>query len=128
MTTPEELAEYLNRHVPQEWRSGFPWTSFSPTWRPTVEQLSQQWLNDAEFGAFQLGQFLMTPDGELISSAVSLVMPPLAQEDAELVEAALKMAATAKTREQRKAAIIMAGVGVVLFAGAIFSGQGSNKA
>jgi hypothetical protein len=126
MSTSAELANYLNRRIPEEWRTGYTWL-FGPSGRPSVEQLAQQFSSDAEFTALQVGKFLATPNGQLISCAVAFLIPPLSREDAELVEAALMMAATARTKEQRQAALFAAVVGIALFAGAILSSQSSNR-
>lgn len=93
-----------------------------------VEQLAEHvHVSDAEFSALRVGKFLATPDGQLISCAVAFLIPPLSREDAEHIKAALMMAATARTKEQRQAALFAAVVGIALFAGATLSSQSSNR-
>jgi hypothetical protein len=84
--------------------------------RPSAEELAEQLLADAEFGAIRLGTFLDTPDGELLVTAVELVSPPFYRDDIELLVAALKLAARIQQRQQRLGGVLIGAAAVALVA------------
>ena len=64
-----------------------------PSSRPTADELAHELLTDAEFEALQLGTWLNTTNGKVISEAVEMVLPPFYRQDAELLVEALQLAA-----------------------------------
>jgi hypothetical protein len=76
---------------------------------PTAEELADEFLEDADFRALQLGTWLGTPDGASIADAVALVIPPQYRTVFNLAVDGLKLAADAQTRDERKDAAKFAG-------------------
>lgn len=114
-TEQQTLTEYLAKFT-EGWPRYQPWG-----WTPyaglssglNVDQVAAELLADAEFRALKLGTWLSTPEGEFIAAAVTALMPPLYQQDADLLVAALQMAAKQQQSEARKtivAATAVAGV------------------
>jgi hypothetical protein len=134
MIKREEIAALLDRRVA--------WTRMpGPSWlyperyrweaRPTVEQLAQELLHDAEFRALRLGTWLGTVDGEVITEAVEMVTPPFYRQDVELLVEALQLAAALQASEgQEKAGkLALSAIGAAaLVALAIASSGGSRAA
>lgn len=71
---------------------------------PTIEKFVQDLLADPEFKLLQLGSWLETTDGEIISEAVELVIPPIYRSEYKFVVKGLKLAAEAQRKEGRRAA------------------------
>lgn len=80
---------------------------------PTARQLADEFLNDADFRALQLGTWLRTPDGAALADAVVLVIPPEYRTVFNLAVEGLKLAADAQAQGDRNNAAKLAG-GVVL--------------
>jgi hypothetical protein len=72
-------------------------TPMDPYWMqtslPGVEALATELLDDAEFRAIQLGTWLNTPDGQLISSVVLTLVPAVYRPETKLLIRALQLAA-----------------------------------
>ena len=77
---------------------------YGPPSRPTVEEIANWYLEQAEFRALKLGGWLGTEDGEIIAGAVEQFLPPLYKQDAELLVEALKLAAKMQQKEGLKVA------------------------
>jgi hypothetical protein len=60
---------------------------------PTVESMARELLEDSEFRALRLADWLRSPDGQLIAEAVSLVIPADGRLEYELAVEALRLAA-----------------------------------
>jgi broad specificity phosphatase PhoE len=58
-----------------------------------VEQFAQDLVADAEFRSLQLGTWLGTTDGEVIETAVGVVIPPIYKPEYDLAVNGLKLAA-----------------------------------
>lgn len=97
--------------------------------RATPEGLAGELLDDAEFRALELGTWLGTTQGQVITKAVEMVTPPFYREDVELLVAGLTLAAQMQaTKGQREAGKVALGViglvAVLLILGRL--GGGSN--
>ncbi len=127
VTKQEQIAQFLVQYIklprgytPQAWASQpwlempFPYTV--PSTRPTAEQLAHELLAMSEFRALQLGTWLNTTNGQVITEAVEMVSPPFYRQDIELLVEALQLAAQLQAHEgQDKAgkvalAVIVAGL------------------
>lgn len=120
MTKQEQIAQFLDQHItlpraaaPYAW-AGHPWIpGVYPMQRarPTYEQVANELLGIAEFRALQLGTWLGTTDGQVITEAVEMVTPPFYREDVELLVEGLKLAAQLQAlKSQDKAGKIALGV------------------
>lgn len=102
-----QIVDYLRRRatfIPNVY--GHPWGRTA--WQqplPTVDQFAQGLVADAEFRSLQLGTWLGTTDGEVIETAVGMVIPPIYKPEYELAVDGLKLAA----RLQQQAGQEMAG-------------------
>jgi hypothetical protein len=86
-------------------------------WRPnplpSPEQYAQLVLADAEFRALQLGTWLGTTDGQIISQAVGEIMPPLFRPEYDLLVNGLTLAASLQAQDGQQVANRVA-VGVLV--------------
>lgn len=134
LTKQQQLAEFLNRTVlwsraPIRY-GGLPLLSaydhlyVQP--RPTAEEIARQWIELEEFRALKLGTWLNTPEGELVAQAVEMVLPPFYKQDAQLLVAALRLAADMQQRQQRFAGGLALGAVAVLAVLALTGGEGSG--
>ena len=113
MTKQEQIADFLNRYVTNLPRSyGWYRQSLNPFggWqqRPTIEAVARELLGVAEFRELQLGTWLGTTDGEILTAAVEMVVPMFYVEDVELLVNALKIAAELQHKEGRQRALLTA--------------------
>lgn len=124
MTKQEDIATFLNRYVqafprcPRPWRESldpYGWQGLPE--RPSKEAIARELLGVAEFRALQLGTWLNTTDGQIITEAVEMVMPPFYAEDVELLVEALKLAAAIQQREGRGKAVVGSILGVAAIVG-----------
>jgi hypothetical protein len=119
MSGQEDITRFVHAYTDQWPRLGCISSSLG-VHRYTPETLAQELLNSAEFRALQLGTWLGTPDGELISAAVHAVMPPPYRQDIDLLIEALKIAAKAQQKDAREKAIAtgvgLAALGVLIAA------------
>jgi hypothetical protein len=85
-------------------------------WQPklTAEELANQLLSDAEFRSLQLGTWLGTPAGHLITEAVSLVISPAYEPAFSFIISCLQLAADMQSQEGRQKAFNYAFVGAGL--------------
>jgi hypothetical protein len=95
MADQQAIAEYLRRSVPftQPLPSRRRYVARAPIqWfpLPTSQDLAEQWLNNAEFRALQLGTWLNTSDGQILAAAVESVLAPGYREEFELLVDALE--------------------------------------
>jgi len=104
MTTPQEIASYVDRKV-QNWPRAHV-AVFDGRFRqhPTADELAREFLADTEFEALNLGRFLDTPDGQLMQAGVSLVFPPFVAADTKVIADALVLAAEAQRRGKHRVA------------------------
>ncbi len=91
-----------------------PWASHQRIWRlnplPSPEDYARTLLADSEFRALQLGTWLGTTDGEIISCAVAQVIPPLCRPEYEFLVNGLTLAANLQAQEgKRKAGAVALG-------------------
>jgi hypothetical protein len=129
MASQAEITDFLERFA-ADWprlRELFPnnWTGLWPQMRlvseqRSVEQIALNLFTNAEFRALQLGDWLNTPDGELLVAAAEAIAPSLYRQDIELLVAALKLAAKMQQDDGRKraatAALLVAAGGALLVA------------
>ncbi len=106
MTKQAQITDYMQRRFGQGPIAGPTWARpFDPYgWpRPTPQLLAEQLLQDAEFRALQLGSWLGTTDGRVITAAVEAVSPPFYRADIDLLVAALQRAAELQQEGQQVA-------------------------
>jgi hypothetical protein len=84
---------------------------------PTIQQIANDLLADAEFKGLQLGGFLNTPTGEFLEQAVQMIVPRALSPEFELIVAGLKLAADRQQGEKWGKALLA--VGGSLLAGAV---------
>lgn len=82
-------------------RHRYGWPLAARTSLPSAEGLADELLADAGFRALKLGTWLGAPDGQLISDAVSGVIPPEYQPVFSLTVDPLRLAAQRQTREEQ---------------------------
>ena len=116
--TPEQITQFLDSYIshwPRDpywpWARyyGIGWTQPPIAHSTTPGEVARDLLANAEFRALQLGTWLNTPDGELITAAVEAITPPPYREDIELLAEALKLAAQAQRGEGIGRAILTTG-------------------
>jgi hypothetical protein len=139
MTKQQQIALFLDQHVTlpratspfgwagQHWR-GEPYGFAQP--RPTHQQVAHELLAIPEFRALQLGTWLGTTNGEIITEAVEMVTPPFYREDVELLVEALKLAARFQAQEGqgRAGKIALGAIGVAALFAIGMSGAGGQAA
>lgn len=120
-----QIADFLRRRVVFARNAyGYPWGRAYAGWHtlPTAEQFAKDLLADAEFRSFQLGTWLGTTDGEVITTAVATVIPPMYQPEFDLAVDGLKLAARMQQQEGQKVALSIIGAGLI-GAGLIYAGR-----
>ncbi len=120
-----KIADFLRRRVTFVQNAyGYPWGRAYARWHtlPSPEQFAKDLLADAEFRSFQLGTWLGTTDGEVITTAVSMVIPPMYQPEFDLAVDGLKLAAHMQQQEGQKVALSIVGVSLI-GAGLIYVGR-----
>ena len=119
MTKPERITDFLDRYVTQLPRCYGPYRyslAQSGLWnvpRPQVEDVAKEFLGVAEFRALQLGTWLGTTDGQIITQAVESVLPMFYAEDVALLVEGLRLATAMQQREGRKNAFAVAALALV---------------
>lgn len=117
-----QIPEFLRRRItfiPNT--SGHPWGRTA--WQqqlPTVEDFARDLVADAEFRSLQLGTWLGTTDGEVIETAVGMVIPPFYKPEYDLAVDGLKLA----SRLQQQAGQELAGKVALSIVGASFLAVG----
>ena len=83
----------------------------------TPEQYALVLLGDAEFRALQLGTWLGTTDGEVISQAVEQIIPPFYRPEYDLMVKGLTLAANLQAQEGQQVAgkVALGVIGAGLF-------------
>jgi hypothetical protein len=123
-----QIADFLRRRItflPNT--SGHPWGRTA--WQqqlPTVEQFAKDLVADAEFRSLQLGTWLGTTDGEVIETAVGMVIPPFYRPEYDLAVDGLKLAARLQQQQGQQVAerVALFTVGASLFtAGVVALGR-----
>lgn len=66
---------------------------------PSAQEIASELLADSEFQALSLSSWLRSPDGELITEAVALVIPPIYRAEFDLAVEALQLAAAMQYEE-----------------------------
>lgn len=135
MTNQQEITQFLNEWIrwPRMANPAFgTWATpngFQPQQRPTVEQLANELLGIGEYRALQVGTWLGTTDGEIITQAVEAMSPPLYRQDVELLVAALKLAAVMQQTEgqQRAGKFALGAIGVAAIIAIGFGGLGGSR-
>jgi hypothetical protein len=92
---------------------------------PPLEQFRRELLEDAEFQALKLGNWLRTTNGKLIEEAVSMMIPPAYGPAYELAVKGLTLAAEDQAKAGRETAGIVA-LGSLVIAGAIAIAAGGD--
>ena len=129
MSNQEQITDFINRYV-----TGLP-RCYGPLrfslarfgrWnqgRPMATDVAKEFLGCAEFRTLQLGSWLGTTDGEIITQAVEMVVPMFCAEDVALIVEALKLAAVTQQREGRQKAL----AGAAVTFGAIGIGYAASR-
>ncbi len=120
MTETDKLAGVLRRVVrpyPYAPVLGFPYE----TPAAASERLAATLLADLEFQEIRLTDWLGTPDGRLIESAVLALLPPLQRGEVQLVVEAVTLAARKKRQGNETLAALLTlgaaiGLGVLVVA------------
>ena len=115
-----QIADFLRRRItfiPNVY--GHPWERTA--WQQpllSVDQLAKELVADAEFRSLQLGTWLGTTDGEVIETAVGLVIPPIYKPEYDLAVDGLKLAARLQQQAGQEIAgkLALSVVGASLFA------------
>ena len=121
--TCNQIADFLHRRIIFIANiNGYPWGWVA--WQqplPSVEQFANELLADAEFRSLQLGTWLGTIDGEVIETAVGMVVPPIYRPEYDLAVYGLKRAARLQQQAGQQAAgkAALSIVGASLFAAGI---------
>jgi hypothetical protein len=115
-----QIADFLRRRVTfVQNTSGYGWGGYS-RWQPlpNIEQFAKDLVADAEFRTLQLGTWLGTTDGEVIETAVGMVIPPIYKPEYDLAVDGLKLAARLQEQEGQQVAgkVALSIVGVSLIA------------
>lgn len=118
-----QIADFLRRRVtfiPDMYRH--PWGRTA--WQqplPSVEQFGKDLVADAEFRSLQLGTWLGTTDGEIIETAVGMVIPPIYKPEYDLAVDGLKLAARLQQQAGQEVAgkVALSIVGAGLFAAGV---------
>jgi hypothetical protein len=122
-TTTQALAEYLATFIqawpqpPQPWDYSYPMHAAPIASQHTADDVAEWLLADAEFRALKLGNWLSTPDGELVMTAIGMLAPAPYAQDAQLLAEALQLAARRQQDDARKkifAAIAIGGAVVAI--------------
>ena len=100
----DQIADFLRTHV--DFATS---VAGSPYWMrytrfqmlPTAEQFADWLLAKSEYQSLQLGDWLGTTDGEIISTAVGMVIPPIYKPEYDLAVEGLKLAARKQHEEGR---------------------------
>jgi hypothetical protein len=116
------LAVVLRRWLRErsDWAQRWSPDTFTSEWR-SVDEIATELVEDAEFAELRMGPFLQSPEGNLIETAVSRLLPfPESYEFRLLVEA-INQAGGAKTRNDRQAAgawmLVSVGLAALLWLG-----------
>jgi hypothetical protein len=87
--------------------------------RPQAEVVANELLADAEFRAIQLGTWMNTPDGQLIGSVVSSLVPGVYRSEIRLLIRALQLAAALQRnagKQRAEQVLVVAAVAALLIA------------
>lgn len=122
---PTQLTEFLEIHLREhQWPREGPRTTPVPplvAQHYTPDQLAAQLFADPRFRALQLGSWLRTPDGKLITEAIAALDPQPFRQDIELLTAAIAVAAQLQQKDGREralaAGVLLAVGGALLAAG-----------
>ena len=117
--TITRLAAFLQRWLRQHpgWSQEWNPATFMADWR-SADEVAEALLTEVEFAELRLAPFLMSPEGELIRTAVAWVLPFPQNYEFKLLVEAITKAAGARTRDDRQTAggwTIVAGIAAVLF-------------
>lgn len=136
MSKQSDLTEYLQHRGseaayghPQYWMNHLLPAQYA--WQPAdVEALATYLLQDTEFQALKLGTWLTTPQGEVITWAVSQALPPVYRPYEKLFVQALTRAAELQQEGHRQeVGPVLAFAGLVaVVAGVVFFGRSSTSA
>lgn len=130
MATQQDITNFVNRHFgmplpPHRWPTldqiGAP--ARPPT--SSAEECAQALVQDEEFRALQLGTWLNTPNGEVISAAVQAALPPPYNAEVRVITDGLRLAAEMQRRQGWKTAGGIFGVGAVVMILTILARSGS---
>lgn len=119
----DQIVDFLRRRntfIPSVYRH--PWGRTA--WQqplPSVNQLAKALVADAEFRSLQLGSWLGTTDGEVIETAVGMVIPPIYRPEYDLAVDGLTLAARLQQQAGQEVAgkVALSVVGADLFAAGV---------
>lgn len=131
VATQEEITTFLAGYI-EGWPRVYYSTAYSlaSRFRPplmadmhTAQEIAAHLFADAEFRSLQLGTWLNTPNGQLITAAVEAITPPPYREDIQLLVEAVTLAAKMQQDTGRQRAVA-AGL-VLAFGGALLAASKS---
>jgi hypothetical protein len=116
----QQLRAYLTSALNGTGNVDLQWAVPTPMnfyWRqaevPNLQALAEELLSDADFRAIQLGTWLNTPNGELISGVVLQLLPYPYSGEAKLLIEALELAAKMQRTNGNRRVRILAGAAVL---------------
>ena len=120
-----QIADFLRRRItfiPNAYANPWGWIACQQP-PPSVEQFSKDLIADAEFCSLQLGTWLGATDGEVIETAVGIVIPPIYRPEYDLAVDGLKLAARLQQQAGQKVAgkVALSVVGASLFAAGVMA-------
>jgi hypothetical protein len=128
VTKQDEIAQFIKSAVLVTNHYGFDFASSGlPDERayanqPTIEDFGTGILSITEFRALQLGTWLGSTDGQVITEAVEMVLPPIYRPQIDFLIDGLQYAAKLQQKEgQKKAGAV---VGAVVLIGAVLWAAG----
>lgn len=123
MATQADLADFISRRISvgrvQPGTNNYLYFSrWAPPYYgpalPTIQQIADDLVADAEFKGLQLGGFLNTPTGEFLEQAVEMIVPKAFSLEFELIVAGLKLAADRQQGEKWGKALLTVGGSLVV--------------
>lgn len=91
------------------------WMEAHPYWlQGSADDLATELARDADFNLIKWADWLESPDGELIDSIVSGLLPPPYNYGADVLADAVKIAARQRTRRRRLEVLGAGGVMALL--------------
>lgn len=94
---------------------------------PTADVLAIRFLSDAKFRALQLGTWLGSTDGVLLTETISLALPGLYDPEFSLLVDGLKLAADTQASQDSKRAGIVGIAGIAVLAVLLLIAVSTNK-
>jgi hypothetical protein len=111
--TEQQIAVYVSQRRLQRGHRSEPYLGYEisiesrfaqPSWEEQVEQLTAELVQDAEFAALGLADFLNSPNGDLIAKGVGMAIPSAYSLEYSIWVQAMQRAAEVQYQQGRKVA------------------------